>query len=405
MLPHTGRSLRVGITGVPGVGKSTFIEALGRSGRYLGQEAGRAGRGPQQPARRRQHPGRQNRMPWLAAHPQASSAPRRPAAAWAVWPAPPARPCCCAKRPATTSFCGNRGRGPVRNHRARHGRFLLLLMLAGAGDELQGIKRGIMEMADALLHHQSRPGQRAGRPPRPRRVPNALHLFPPAPSGQAPPVLLTSAVSGTGVAEVWQMHRGLRCGHPAKRLFSAAAAGSTAAVAAPQHCAGAGKPGFMPMPPCAPACPPCSRPWPPASSRRLRRLDSGYCACRAGCNIRRNEPRKYPPQPLSRYGASLRSTLAACGCIYCFPCPSTTDFPFAVPPVGPAWPVSFTSFSPSAQGSRPDAVRRWQHLDLQADGVPGISADRAYRELLEPQAHARAGGRPSTRASTPRTRT
>jgi len=83
--------------------------------------------------------------------------------------------------------------------------FFLLLLLAGAGDELQGMKRGIMEMADALCITKADQGnEQAARRAR-IDYQSALHLFPASPSGQATPVLLTSAVAGTGIAEVWEV--------------------------------------------------------------------------------------------------------------------------------------------------------------------------------------------------------
>jgi LAO/AO transport system kinase len=83
--------------------------------------------------------------------------------------------------------------------------FFLLLMLAGAGDELQGLKRGIMEMADALLITKADQGNEAAARRAQGEYRNALHLFPHPPSGWSPPVLLTSAVTGKGVADVWEM--------------------------------------------------------------------------------------------------------------------------------------------------------------------------------------------------------
>jgi len=81
--------------------------------------------------------------------------------------------------------------------------FFLLLMLAGAGDELQGIKRGIMEMADqiAITKADGKNETAAGN----ARIlyQNALHLFPAPPSGWKPGVLTCSAVSNTGIRELW----------------------------------------------------------------------------------------------------------------------------------------------------------------------------------------------------------
>lgn len=83
--------------------------------------------------------------------------------------------------------------------------FFLLLMLAGAGDELQGMKRGIMEMADALAITKA-DGDNVAPAHRARvEYQNALHLFPPTGTGWQPPVLTCSALTGAGVAELWQI--------------------------------------------------------------------------------------------------------------------------------------------------------------------------------------------------------
>jgi LAO/AO transport system kinase len=85
--------------------------------------------------------------------------------------------------------------------------FFMLLMLSGAGDELQGIKRGIMEMADMIVINKAegdnlQPAKQAAANYR-----NALHLFPPHPGGWTPLVKLCSARDGSGVEEVWQSVR------------------------------------------------------------------------------------------------------------------------------------------------------------------------------------------------------
>jgi LAO/AO transport system kinase len=82
--------------------------------------------------------------------------------------------------------------------------FFLLLMLAGAGDELQGMKRGIMELADALIITKA-DGDTVGPANRARvDYQNALHLFPPTGTGWFPPVLTGSALAGQGITDVWQ---------------------------------------------------------------------------------------------------------------------------------------------------------------------------------------------------------
>jgi LAO/AO transport system kinase len=83
--------------------------------------------------------------------------------------------------------------------------FFLLLMLPGAGDELQGIKRGIMEMADALLINKADGDQKDLAMQAKAQYQHALHLFPPAESGWTPVVKTCSAQNGTGIAEVWDL--------------------------------------------------------------------------------------------------------------------------------------------------------------------------------------------------------
>jgi LAO/AO transport system kinase len=90
--------------------------------------------------------------------------------------------------------------------------FFLLLMLAGAGDELQGMKRGIIEMLDGMAINKA-DGDNKRKAERARiEYAGALHLFPASPDGWTPRVLTCSSIAGNGIAEVWQMvvdHRDL----------------------------------------------------------------------------------------------------------------------------------------------------------------------------------------------------
>ena len=205
VLPHTGRSLRVGITGVPGVGKSTFIEALGR---FLVDEKGhRLAVLAVDPSSQRGGGsilGDKTRMPGLAAHPAAFIRPS-PASGSLGGVARATREALLLCEAAGHDVVFVETVGVGQSETTVHGLvdFFLLLMLAGAGDELQGLKRGIMEMADALCITKAEGGNAAAARRARGEYQNALHLFPPAPSGQVVPVLLTSAVAGTGVAEVW----------------------------------------------------------------------------------------------------------------------------------------------------------------------------------------------------------
>lgn len=88
--------------------------------------------------------------------------------------------------------------------------FFLLLMLAGAGDELQGMKRGIMELADALVITKADGDNRTTANRARMEYQNALHLFPPTGTGWFPPVLTCSALPGAngqpiGIGEIWQL--------------------------------------------------------------------------------------------------------------------------------------------------------------------------------------------------------
>jgi len=206
VLPHTGRSLRVGITGVPGVGKSTFIEALGR---WLVEEQGkRLAVLAVDPSSQRGGGsilGDKTRMPWLAAHPAAFIRPSPSAGSLGgVARATREALLLCEAAGHDVIFVETVGVG--QSETTVHGMvdFFLLLMLAGAGDELQGLKRGIMEMADALCITKADQGNEQAARRAKVDYQNALHLFPPSASGQVPPVLLTSAVNGNGLPEVWQ---------------------------------------------------------------------------------------------------------------------------------------------------------------------------------------------------------
>ena len=207
VLPYTGRSLRVGITGVPGVGKSTFIETLGR---FLVEEKGlKLAVLAVDPSSQRGGGsilGDKTRMPWLSAQPAAFIRPS-PAGSSLGGVARATREALLLCEAAGHDVILVETVGVGQSETTVHGMvdFFLLLMLAGAGDELQGLKRGIMEMADALCITKADHGnEQAARRAR-LDYQSALHLFPPAPSGQVQPVLLTSAVSGAGLPEVWEV--------------------------------------------------------------------------------------------------------------------------------------------------------------------------------------------------------
>jgi LAO/AO transport system kinase len=153
VLPRTGGALRLGITGVPGVGKSTFIEALGL---YLVEKLGKKlavlAVDPSSPRGGGSILGDKTRMPQLTLHPRAFIRPS-PASGSLGGVARATREALLLCEAAGYDVIFVETVGVGQSEVAVHGLvdFFLLLMLAGAGDELQGVKRGIMEMADALL--------------------------------------------------------------------------------------------------------------------------------------------------------------------------------------------------------------------------------------------------------------
>ncbi len=205
-IPHAGNSIRIGITGVPGVGKSTFIEAFGTYLTGLGHKVAVLAIDPSSQRSKGSILGDKTRMEKLAVDPKAY-----------VRPSPSAGSLggVARKTRETVILCEAAGFdviiietvGVGQSETAVHGMvdFFLLLMLAGAGDELQGIKRGIMEMSDAIVINKA-DGDNISRAIQAKaQYQSALHLFPPTPSGWIPQVEICSALTGLGINTVWKM--------------------------------------------------------------------------------------------------------------------------------------------------------------------------------------------------------
>ncbi|HUB77169.1 MAG TPA: methylmalonyl Co-A mutase-associated GTPase MeaB [Bryobacteraceae bacterium] len=218
LLPRTGGGLRVGITGVPGVGKSTFIDALGMHLiRDRGENVAVLSVDPSSPISGGSILGDKTRMERLAVEESAFIRPS-PARGHLGGVARRTR--------ETMLICEAAGYRNVLVETIGVGQsetavrsmtdFFLLLMLAGAGDELQGMKRGIIEMIDGMAINKA-DGDNKPKAERARvEYAGALHLFPASPDGWTPRVLTCSAVEGCGIADVWQMvkaHRELMEGN------------------------------------------------------------------------------------------------------------------------------------------------------------------------------------------------
>ncbi|MBO4590133.1 MAG: methylmalonyl Co-A mutase-associated GTPase MeaB [Bacteroidaceae bacterium] len=206
-LPFTGNSVRVGISGVPGAGKSTSIDVFGLH--VLEQYGGKLAVLAIDPSSERTKGsilGDKTRMEKLAVHPKAFIRPSPSAGSLGG---------VARKTRETIVLCEAAGFDKIfvetvgvgQSETACHSMvdFFLLIQLAGTGDELQGIKRGIMEMADGIIINKCdgdniRAAQLAATHFR-----NALHLFPAPDSGWTPKVLTYSGYYGLGIKEIWDM--------------------------------------------------------------------------------------------------------------------------------------------------------------------------------------------------------
>lgn len=200
---HAGKSIRVGITGVPGVGKSTFIEAFGEDLITAGHRVAVLAIDPSSQLNRGSILGDKTRMERLSKNNDAFI---RPSAANSALGGVAAR-----TREAIL-LCEAAGFDRILVETVGVGQseievrdmvdYFMLLMLAGAGDELQGIKRGIMEMADALVITKvDGENQNASKRAK-KEYQNALHLFPPSDKDWIVKVFLTSALDGIGLEHV-----------------------------------------------------------------------------------------------------------------------------------------------------------------------------------------------------------
>lgn len=202
-VPEAGNALRIGFTGVPGVGKSTFIETFGM---HLIAEGNKVAVLAVDPSGQRSGGsilGDKTRMQKLSVSDRAFIRPS-PSAGTEGGVSRKTAESALLCEAAGFNYIFIETVGVGQSETAVHSMtdFFLLLMLAGAGDELQGIKRGIMEMADALVINKAegnniRPAQQAKR-----EYENALHLFPAPESGRTVKVFTASALTGEGIPEI-----------------------------------------------------------------------------------------------------------------------------------------------------------------------------------------------------------
>jgi LAO/AO transport system kinase len=204
-LPHSGKSIRVGVTGTPGVGKSTFVEAMGEYVTNLGKRLAVLAIDPTSQISHGSILGDKTRMETLANNKNAFI---RPSAAGDSLGG------VARKTRETIILCEAAGFdvifvetvGVGQSEVAVHSMvdFFLLLLLPGAGDELQGIKRGVVEMADMIAINKA-DGDNLQKAKASRiAYRNGLHMFPAKNSDWTATAMICSATENTGITEIWQ---------------------------------------------------------------------------------------------------------------------------------------------------------------------------------------------------------
>lgn len=205
-LPYSGNSRRIGITGVPGAGKSTSIDVFGLHVLKDGGKLAVLAIDPSSERTKGSILGDKTRMEKLSIHPNAFIRPSPSAGSLGG---------VARKTRETIVLCEAAGYNNIfvetvgvgQSETAVHSMvdFFLLIQLAGTGDELQGIKRGIMEMADGIVINKA-DGDNVDRARLAQaQFRSALHLFPPTLSGWMPEVLCYSGYYELGIPEVWEM--------------------------------------------------------------------------------------------------------------------------------------------------------------------------------------------------------
>ncbi len=206
LLPHRDHSVRVGITGVPGVGKSTFIEAFGLYLCETGHRVAVLAVDPTSVISGGSILGDKTRMEKLSRHPSAYIRPS---------PSGGTLGGVTRKTRETITLCEAAGYDVILVETVGVGQseiavrsmtdFFLLLALTGAGDELQGIKKGIVEMADAIAVTKADGDNVVAAEKLKLELTQVLHFLDPVTRGWRPEVLACSAVKGNGIPEVWKL--------------------------------------------------------------------------------------------------------------------------------------------------------------------------------------------------------
>ena len=205
LLPHAGQAVRVGITGVPGVGKSTYIESFGLQLVQQGHWVAVLAVDPSSSKSGGSIMGDKTRMERLSLEQQAFIRPS-PSGGTLGGVARRTRETIvvCEAAGFDVIIVETVGVGQSETTVASMVDFFLVLMLAGAGDELQGIKKGVLELADAIAINKADGNNIAKAEKAKKEYENALHLLTPSSKIWSPPVLTCSAVTMDGIEDIWQ---------------------------------------------------------------------------------------------------------------------------------------------------------------------------------------------------------
>jgi LAO/AO transport system kinase len=204
LLPHSGKAVRIGITGVPGVGKSTFIESFGMHLIRQGHQVAVLAVDPSSTKSGGSIMGDKTRMERLSLEPNAFIRPsptggtlggvsRRTRETMIV----------CEAAGFDVIIVETVGVGQSETTVASMVDFFLVLMLAGAGDELQGIKKGVLELADAIAINKADGENVENAKKAKNEYQKALNLLTPSSQNWSPPVLTCSAIELDGIGEIW----------------------------------------------------------------------------------------------------------------------------------------------------------------------------------------------------------
>lgn len=206
LLPHTGRAHRIGITGIPGAGKSTFIEAFGCHLTGLGKRVAVLAIDPSSSVTGGSILADKIRMEKLCRERNAFIRPS-PSGGSLGGVARKTREAILVCEAAGYDVVIVETVGVGQNEVAVRAMvdFFLVLMIPGAGDEMQGIKKGVIELADAIVINKADGDNRARASAAQAEMRRVLHYLHRMTEGWETPALLASALTGEGVPEVWQM--------------------------------------------------------------------------------------------------------------------------------------------------------------------------------------------------------